>query len=177
MFHEVAHIQWHALYYQSVRLPRIPNHRPHVAPPLMVIPSLPASASRHSGGVEYSYLMTGSHLRCKNRYGTYSRQERQEYVSGGHLAASFTSRSLEQISHLPKHFILNAGKGTTLKRTYQSKIQSRPVDRRICFVKFCHAPPVVDQQGCFIHIKRAGSSRLRHRRSFLRNICSRDLIC
>jgi hypothetical protein len=101
----------------------------------------------------------------------------QEYVIGGHLAASFTSRSLEQVSHLPKHFILNAGKGTTLKRAYHSVIQSRSVDRRICFVKFCHAPPVVDQQGCFIHIKRAGSPRLRHRRRLLRNICSRDLIC
>jgi len=89
---------------------------------------------------------------------------------------SFLSRSPDQISHLPKHFILNAGKRTKLKRAYQSEFQDIPVGRRIRFVKFCHTPSVVDQQGCFIHMKRTSSPRLMHRRSFWRNICSRDLI-
>lgn len=60
---------------------------------------------------------------------------------------SFMCRSLEHISQVPKHFTQNAGKGTTLKRASQKETQAGPVDRRTRFVKFCHGPPVVDQQG------------------------------
>jgi hypothetical protein len=86
------------------------------------------------------------------------------------------SRSRYQSNHLPKHFVLNGGNGTILKRIYEIETQNSSVDQRISFVKFCHAPPQLINKGYFIHIKRAGSPRLRHRRSFSSNFCSHDLL-
>jgi hypothetical protein len=135
-----------------LRLPRIPNHCFRGCPLSIVIPSVETSACRRPDAVKYSYLMAGCHQTCENMYGTYSDIRKEiRSMSFEVIRRSHSCRELGryQSRHLPKHFVLNAGNGTMLKRTYEIEAQNSSIGRRLCFVKFCHALPAVDQQGLF----------------------------
>lgn len=133
-----------------LRLPRIRNHCFRGCPLSMVSPSLETSASRRPGVVKYSYLMTGCHQTCENRYGTYSDIRKKSGVcllkSSAGPQESFMSRSRIKVAICRS--TLYWMPGTDQCWSVPMKLRLK-VDRRLYFVKFCHALPLIDQQGCF----------------------------